>query len=271
MVESLEFRKFLSGVVEVVSGGGQVTIVGDGAANRIRISQFVSEDGSPSGGFTITAFAGTTLVVDGQPVGTSFTSGRGDITSAFVTKPLAISLGGGGDRVDVEHFTPAERLFVDLGTGNDVANLSTASETSIDVAIGVLGGDGDDRISFSGGCTNLTVFPGIGRDGVAIRGDPVAFPRDGRVSIAGRLQIQDTQGPTSVSLLAVDLTQAASIVTGNSVDRVTLDRCSFRRPLVLTTHGGNDVLIGISNRFRAGGIVAPGAGNDFVQGFDELL
>ncbi len=249
MVESLEFRKFLSGVVEVVSGGGQVTIVGDGAANRIRISQFVSEDGSPSGGFTITAFAGTTLVVDGQPVGTSFTSGRGDITSAFVTKPLAISLGGGGDRVDVEHFTPAERLFVDLGTG----------------------GDGDDRISFSGGCTNLTVFPGIGRDGVAIRGDPVAFPRDGRVSIAGRLQIQDTQGPTSVSLLAVDLTQAASIVTGNSVDRVTLDRCSFRRPLVLTTHGGNDVLIGISNRFRAGGIVAPGAGNDFVQGFDELL
>ena len=70
-------------------------------------------------------------------------------------------------------------------------------------------------------------------------------------------------------MTATDIAKDTSIVTGNSIDHVTLDHCSFGRSFTLATHGGVDVLTNDASHFRGASNLYPGDDDDQVIGFDD--
>jgi hypothetical protein len=126
--ESLEIRALLAGNVTASINDGIVTIIGDDAANAIRVG---------SQGFSGQTMEGAPTSINGVPNG-SFDWGPG----AF---GIRIQMQGGGDFVRTDNTVFS--LVADMGAGNDNF-LGFIMRTSTELIVD--GGDGDDAITLTG-------------------------------------------------------------------------------------------------------------------------
>ncbi|MDB5328265.1 MAG: hypothetical protein JWM57_3834 [Phycisphaerales bacterium] len=274
LIESLEPRRLKAGLITIDTTGPTVVVTGDGADNFLSVDETdPAGDGTPSGGFSFGIYGGPpggALYVDGVENTGYFTLAQ---EQALRDKPWKIDLGDGDDYLDVARYEDSIRsLSVRLGNGNDSFSVDSRFYPANIGAVHVDGGAGEDTISIGNIGGNVSVLPGPGRDRVLIAGDNVANgdPRF-RVRLLGKLQILDTQGPTRVVIDYADVRRGTSIVTGNSIDRVAIRNVAFSGQFTMATHGGNDILANTDCHFRRGVTVAPGAGRDEVNGFDDWI
>ncbi len=263
-MDTLEPRRLFAGTITIDTTGPEVLFTGDGLSNQLEIRANIGIGGDPTTGYRIgSKFVPTLIVLDGVPKPDGFETPNNTDESPFIQKPWRISLGGGDDALILDGLVGIDVLTANMDEGNDYFFLKgTINALSLDM------GSGDDTAGIFAfglsGLGNASLFLGAGRDKISFTDG--GFIPTSRMPITGRLQIQDTQGPLKLLMERVDVSKETSIITGNSIDRVTLTKCSFGRSVILATHGGKDVLTGDSNHFRSGLTLAPGAGNDTVSG-----
>ncbi|HEX8322927.1 MAG TPA: hypothetical protein VF595_03345 [Tepidisphaeraceae bacterium] len=272
-LEPLETRRLFAGTITFDTTGDEIVIRGDSKNNNLIVESAYDEGGEATGGYVITSTErdASTLVVDGviQPsnrISIRYVFGTPD--SPFLAKSWRVEMGDGDDSYQFTSQAAILTMAVDLGGGDDYYYQYGRVSQSLSFSAGA----GDDAVGISyldeGALRNATFDLGLGRDRLTMMSRPGSSTR---VPVPGRLQILDTSGPSKVLLRNVDVSRQTQIITGNSIDRVTLDNCSFKGPVAVATHGGRDVLTGTFNRFRAGGFVSPGPGRDTVDGLEELL
>jgi len=284
-METLEQRRLLAGTITVTTTGPEILITGDSEDNLLGIT--FTQDGfgglSGSGRYSLSASDGR-LVIDGEEVRPSmaFDSPMASSPDAWNEKHFRIALGRGDDNVYISnvHFAA---LTVDMGDGDDAGDVGLISQRDFvggtpdgpTAGLRIDGGDGEDRIVLRRGIAarygNVSLFPGFGRDHISLIGEPGTPELSWRLIVQGKLQVQDTQGPLSFSMRYADVSKQTSIITGNSIDRITLDHVSFAGAVVIGTHGGDDGVTNISSVFRAVGILAPGSGDNTLTDVDDLL
>lgn len=281
MIEPLEHRSLLSGVVTVTTNYGPghiVRIQGDDAANEVALYGNFSNGYEEEMSYDSLVVYGGGLIVDGVEIPLNKQGFRA-ISSAGVGDVKTYSLGG--------------TTLIDLGGGDD-ALLMRGDRDNGFAATDIFTGDGNDRITIDGGFDRLSVDAGSGNDRVSIRtqlnhsegifgsgvsgivGDLNVFTGPGRdrvlldsddtFLVRGRLRIVDNSGPTTIGMHAVRAKRGATVATGNAADSIVLNACTFRLSTVFSTRGGDDFVRLIKTRLSED-ILLTGAGRDVVQSF----
>jgi len=150
----LERRLLLAGNVEVkVSGGGDLSIRGDGEDNRILVSE------NASGEVTVRGMDGTRI-----QLGSTIT---GVVTVADVTDDVKINLRGGNNTLLIPNLTVPDDLSVRTGGGRDVIALARLN-VGDDVSIVTGGGSDDVWQMFSSAAEDVAIRTGSGNDSVTL-------------------------------------------------------------------------------------------------------
>jgi hypothetical protein len=185
-IESLEFRKLLSGNVTVTADANlNAQIVGDKGNNQIVITL------NSGGGYLITGLKGTK--VNGSPAVSINTQSAMNIT---------VNLGAGNDRITFDGSAASggafatQALSVDTGKGNDIV---TVSGTTHFGSVALSTGDGNDSVVLDSiHVTNdLSILTGKGNDAVAIA---TATQVDGNASIDAGAGKNRLSGTTSLNV-----------------------------------------------------------------------
>lgn len=182
VIEPLEAKIAPAGTVILSTAGGVLTITGDAADNGIAIT-----DVPGSGFWTITdPLAGTSYILNGAAQAAPF--------NIPPQKAIIANLGDGNDQMNLQpSLTPSglvlATLSVNLGGGNDTLNLGTSSARNLQVtgattlnlgegndtlnmtqsatfggAVKVLGGGGNDAVTFSGVSGEQVFLKGLNVD-----------------------------------------------------------------------------------------------------------
>src|SRR5262245_39221837 len=243
-VEPLEGRLTPAGNVTASLVGGQLTVVGDDAANDIRVIQSGST-------LTITGQVGTT--VNGSASATfsadslskaEFTMRGGDdhvfLIALRASNDVVIEMADGDDIVEVSNVRTGNNLTVKGGQGDDlfgVANTTVGGDlnaeldegeatlflTRMNIAknLSVITKDQDDLISIDGAITvgeDLTIETGKGDDIVTVADLVTAAP----VSVGKSLSIDTDEGNDRVTLVDVVAGEDVNVSTGKGDDTVRL-------------------------------------------------
>lgn len=272
--EALENRTLMAGNVVAVLTEGTLTILGDEAANGVRLVYDVdtgkhSVVGTDWGGFP-TAINGAAEPVEFTGVeNVDLRLGAGDDRLDFgaadefytrIEKKLTIDLGDGNDTCILGRSGPAtgpvgeaahhlyvkKAVFVDLGQGDDtleVANLKTRKSLT------VRGRAGNDTVTFATeftptGATEPSLFP------VIVLGHLNFHLGEGDDELAvlhalvgQHLQAIDPSGASVVSIIDVRINEKLRVVTGNQDDAVTVEMVIADDLQLHTNSGKDDVFI----------------------------
>jgi hypothetical protein len=154
-LDHLENRLTPTTFVNLSQGGHTLNITGDNHANTVDIQQ---DDTNNQ----------LTVVADGHTV---------QFDSDQITN-IKVNLKGGDDQFSYglqSDFTNSKKINIDLGKGNDQAQLNFFNDGNIkaDLAINVLGGSGNDQLKASFGEVDdakltLNAFMGDGKDDVTV-------------------------------------------------------------------------------------------------------
>jgi len=261
MLDILEPRLLHDGTVTVITTDDTIHIKGDESPNVVVLQMNTTLDGD-DGATGIETGAGTELVVNGQPVA----SGSYIISQATLDsiKHFTIDLGDGNDtlRTNSYNVNRARSILngIDVygGNGDDRVELLTST-----LYFRYSGGNGDDRVGVASGVTiygNAEIRPDAGRDRVMIGGTV-----DGAdVSVRGKFLLVDTNGPSAFTAERLRVRREAVITTGNSVDRINLNRCSFYRAATIATRGGTDLITINQSVFHGPKMIDAGGDGDAV-------
>jgi hypothetical protein len=279
-MEFLENRVALAGDVAAALEGSLLVVARDQLANDLAIVQ------NAAGDVTLTGLNGTT--VNGMP---SRTFIRPNLNAA------EIRLEGGHDRLSITGLRTGNDLNVDLGAGNDTANI----QASVGGNLGVKGEAGNDSVTVRGSRIglDLNVEMGIGTANVNLRnltvGNNTTVISDAgndRVTLsnlrmAGDLNVETKAGAdnvqaslisarsfTAITDLGADIVSATdisvsedvSVETGDHADRVTLTRVSAGNSVKVNTDSGNDVVVATDVAAAVDAIFTGDAG---VDSFDN--
>jgi|GEM_PF-3893002 hypothetical protein len=272
-LEMLEDRHALAGNVLVALTEGQLTILGDDEANGVNITYDV---------------ATAKYFVAGRDMGGSATQINGGATPAEFTgvKHVQVWLSAGDDCLDFGaadqlYTTIAQKLAIDMGSGNDTVELGRAGNNAggadpvlhrlyVNKGIYVDLGPGDDDLEVANLKTNksLIVKAGDGNDEVKFAteftpaGAPGAqlFP----VVIKGNLHVHLGQGDDSLTLLHAVVGQNIKINDPNGASIVAIADVVGNENLDINTGNANDQVI--LNFVRADQLnVETGGGDDDVK------
>lgn len=279
-MESLENRIALAGDVAAALEGSLLVVAGDQLANELAIVQ------NSSGNVTLTGLNGTTV------------NGRPSLT--FVNPRLnaaEIRLEGGNDRLSITGLRTGNDLNIDLGSGNDSANVQAA----VGGNLGIKGEAGNDAVTVRGSRVgiDLNVEMGVGTANVNLRnltvGNNTTVISDAgndRVTLSslrmgGDLNVETKAGAdtvlanmvtarsfTAITDLGADVVSAAdisvtddvSVETGDHADRVTLTRVSAGNSVKVNTDSGDDAVVATDVAAAVDAIFTGGAG---VDSFDN--
>jgi len=217
-LESLETRRLLAGVVNVITAAspGDLTLDGDNSNNQVEVRA-----GAVTGQLVITGKTGTLLTLDGGPQSFSSLTVNGIV----------------------------DDLFVDLGGGNDTFELGTAAGSRTEIADDVLISNDDDDENFirnadiggdltvdrivDGASSELTIKDTIVRGNTTVDNDGIGGLFDGDSKTV--IEKSELEGTLTISNVAGDDT---TIIVDTSVGAAL-----FVRPPSVTT----DPVIDISN------------------------
>lgn len=279
-MESLENRIALAGDVSAALEGSLLVVAGDNLANEISITQ------NAAGNVTLLGLNGTT--VNGLP---SLTLANPRLNSA------EIRMEGGNDRLTVNGLRTSTDLNIDLGAGNDSANVIANAGGNLTIK----GETGNDVVTVRGSRAgiDLNIEMGTGTASVNLRNSTIGGNAtvitdvlDDRVTVAslrmgGDLNIETKEGNDNVlaslitarSFTAVtdkgadivsvgdlSVTDDVSIETGEQADRVTLTRVSAGNSVKVNTDAGDDRVVATSVAAAVDAIFTGGAG---VDSFDN--
>ncbi|MGB8168533.1 MAG: hypothetical protein WCF18_13630 [Chthoniobacteraceae bacterium] len=207
-LEPLEARIAPAAMITVTASGGSVKIVGDDAANDIKI-QIISP------GVLDLSTTNSTF---------SFNGVTGPSATVEFGKDISVALGGGADTIELVANAYYGNITLDGGSGSNAFKFTGGSAFVIPGSVKLLAKDGADTVSFN--------VPGkdfqVGRDFLVALGDggvtTSAFAL-GRFLIGGKLTLNGGKGseqlawnPTSDIAIGGDVT----IATGDGLDQISL-------------------------------------------------
>jgi hypothetical protein len=282
-METLEDRHALAGNVIAALTEGTLTILGDDQANGVNIVYDVATathrvNGVDLGGSPTTIngeLASPTAAIYSGVKHVQVWLGAGDDQLDFgsadqvyttIAQKLAIDMGSGNDKVElghaggvpgagteVRHYLYVNKgIYVDLGAGDDlleVANLKTNKSLIIKA------GDGNDAVTFATeftptGATEPSLFP------VNVKGNLHVHLGQGDDSltllharVGDSLRIVDPAGSAIIAIADVAVNEKLNIDTGHQNDHVTLDYV-MADDLNLHTNGGVDEVKIEHSRFK---------------------
>jgi hypothetical protein len=235
-LENLESRHLMAGDVTVSVIAGDLTIIGDGAANGIIMFQMgdgqyriagVNQGGAPTrirmGNSTASyqTVSGVTddVVIDMQGGNDKVTIMHNPGYALYSTLPddLTVRTGNGDDEVLLSLLQVGDDVLVDLGSNRDKLTLRD-----------VIVGPDDGTLGH-----NLDVWGQAGTDFVSMYDETI---------VRGDLTINTgTNGdPDYVNLYDVHVFDDMEIRTYGGTDAVTMDRCHMDDDLVVETGDGRD-------------------------------
>ncbi len=220
-VEPLEARAVPAGDVAAFLLRGDLIVLGDGAGNDVEV---VLADGN--------------LVVQGRAgTGTTVNGGARTVFEGVggIADDLFVSLGGGGDRLDV----------VGVKVGGDATVLA-------DAAFADFFGGGDDQVLLQSLAVagNLTVSAGGGADQVLLA----------RSTVAGDTRVVTGGGADRFALVRSTLNGRLTADTGGGADRVFLDPAAAGGAVQVRTGGGADEVVLHGANTYAGPVTLDGGG-----------
>ncbi len=275
-MESLENRIALAGDVVAALEGSLLVVAGDNLANELSITQ------NAAGDVTLLGLNGTTV---------------NGLSSLTLANPLLnsaeIRMEGGNDKLTVTGLRTSTDLNIDLGAGNDAANVVANAGGNLSVK----GEVGNDTVTVRGTRVgiDLNVEMGTGTANVNLRNSNIGGNTtvitdvlNDRVTAAnlrmgGDLSIETKEGADNVQaslITARSFTaitdKGADIVTATDVrvsddvnvetstgdDRVTLTRVSAGNSVKVNTDGGNDLVVATIVSAAVDAIFAGGDGFD---------
>lgn len=291
-LEMLESRHALAGNVVAALTEGQLTILGDDQANGVNIVYDVAtgkhiisgrdHGGSPTqinGGTTPVEFTGVKHVQIWMSAGDDCLDfGAADQLYTTIAQKLVIDMGSGNDTVELgragnnagstdpvlHRLYVNKGIYVDLGAGDDeleVANLKTNK------SLIVKAGDGNDEITFATeftptGAPQATLFP------VAIKGNlhvHLGLGDDSltllHVGVGQNVKIVDPAGLSMICIADIAVNEKISINTGNANDQVIMDYVGADQ-LDLHTGGGDDDVKIEHSRFKRLSVQLSGGEDD---------
>jgi large repetitive protein len=235
----LSSAAFAAGNVTAILSGSDLNLLGDAAANSIRVQQ------DSAGAITITGFDGTTI--NGQP--------------AVIFGPVALTkleakMEAGDDRIEVFYVTSSGDITIDAGDGWDaVAPVGVTAGDNIDVYMG--SGTDRDYISAHSIRTlrgDVTFDTAAEYLGVALNNSTIAqtlsiSSKDGddsirlnTVSVGADLAISTDKGRDVVVCNRVNVRYALSVSTDLDADRVDLFDTTAGEDVEVNTGDGNDLV-----------------------------
>ena len=257
---ALESRTLLAGNVTAQLVRGNLHLVGDAAANDIKIAETAA-------GIVVQGLNGTTI----NGAATDFVAFAVALTS---TGSINASLGAGNDKMQVDDVTLDRHLVVNGGSGNDQLGLTNADilggvwftggaghetlyaeNSTIDGSLIARLGEGDDLVSLTASEVkhNLVVVGGNGADRLALDDSTV-----GRSLVAhmGR-------GADDVRLANGTDTHRVWISGGRGADLVQVNASATAKSFVAHLGRGDDALslVGAAD-FDGRFVVVGGQGND---------
>lgn len=226
-------------VVAVADATGALLLTGDDLANDLQVGR------DPlTGEFVVLGRNGTTV------------GGAAEWRSADV-RSIHAKLGGGDDVLDLGGIRLRGSLFADLGDGADTFG-------SVHVAVRrrttVVGGPGDDVVSFEGG-SDL-------RGGAAVTtGDGADVVRIADSIVRGRLRLLTGAGDDRIEIHRDGLTDRASLLvrTGDGADVVDLLGTTFQAGGRILTSSGADQVSMLTSRFRRDVSIDGGSDDDRID------
>ncbi len=258
--------------------GSLVKIIGDNAANQVLVSQ------AANGDVTIRGQNGTR--VNGIEV-VRF--------RAIQLNAVEILAEGGNDVITLSGIRPTNDLFVNLGSGNDRLNTSTAINVGANCTIEGAEGDDNVRMVLATVGEDLTIDGGIGRLTTTIDrlqcGKTLAVISDNlrdtinitasvvnnlvavetkgeidRVTLSGLMAtgivVSTDLGNDNVSLIDVMSADDAGVFTGDGNDTVLIENAEFSKSLTVSVDAGNDNVEAVAVTVALDAVFEGGAGTD---------
>ena len=237
---ALESRTLLAGNVIAKLVHGDLQLVGDSAANDVKISHTTAG-----------------IIVHGQS-GTTINGGSTDFVAfaASVTKTgdIVAELGAGDDKLQIDNLTLDGHLTVTGGAGNDKLGMT---QSTIHGGVVFVGGAGDDTFYAESSTIdgNLTADMGAGNDLVALTSTHV---KHSLVMVGGK-------GNDRLALDSSTIDQWLIGHMGKGNDDVRLANGTLTNHVQLWTAGGDD-LVQVNASHTTGSFFADlGRGNDSVS------
>jgi hypothetical protein len=290
--ETLENRALLAGDISAHVFGGVLVLVGDSAANGVKIQasgDSLEVVGTEAGGAATTINGQTSFTANGVTGGLAAWLRNGNDSLVFgdgsaVTIPGTVVVGtGNGDDSISGSLNNGGRAILTTGAGGDDVSLSDSVLGSLAITTDFWGSanPGGDTVSLDGVQANrgAVIGTGGGDDTVDISGDS-AFPlflsiatgdgadevnligtEDKAVSVGNALVIATGRGNDIVNAAYVDVDGVATISNLSGDATVTLDNVDATDGLFAWLGSGDDELtISKSSSARAG--LGGGAGSD---------
>ncbi|MDB5325732.1 MAG: hypothetical protein JWM57_1301 [Phycisphaerales bacterium] len=227
MIESLESRRMMANVTAVQRADGSVYVTGTAEADHLSIG--------PSVDFSAAIFAFDGTTINGR---------QGLVLDAYGASPIVFDLGDGDDTVGIgssENW--GGEVGILGGSGNDRVTVTATHDEFYVHHVYFAGGDGDDMLGITDRTVDEVIFEGGGgRDRAYLN----------NVVVRDRLNVVDRSGPTNLTAVDVAVARSLRFDTGNSLDRLDLERVKTKGALYVQTRGGGDTfyLIG-RNRFAS--------------------
>jgi hypothetical protein len=281
--EELENRLLLSGDVSVVFDGGDLKIIGDGAANEIRVLD------NNTGGLRVIGLNGTLINGAGKAFNSAAvndvfvkTKGGNDLvefrsksTSGFVK----MNTGAGDDKIVVEQEAAVSKnLVLNTSVGNDCIHIS---DSNIMGRANIYTRSGNDSVIIDAETTinrGLTLKMDVGNDkfraeNSTIKGKVFTDLGDGddREGLFDMLftSTHVWNGGNGADLIVVnnsELRGSVTVLAGAGADTVIVQDDLYgrnsRQNLTVDTGTGNDFVLATGNTFRSNGVVDGGANID---------
>ena len=268
--DSLERRTMLAGTVTLGMSGNDLSLIGDGAANRVQVVvrgnsvEVSSLDGTTriagdNGNLDDDARDGVFSTVIGRRVDDVRVNLQGgdDVLSVFgrrirVTGDIEIEGGRGDDTIAVKEVFANDDIEIEGGAGSDLISLLN-SRAEDDVKIDL--GGGDDAVSLARvrAGDDLRVK---GRDG-----DDAVFMA--RVRVRDDVTVRTGDGQ-SLGLYASVKADDILIKGGDQTDGVIGIGLTSFDDLEIDTEGGDDVVAAIGTRVGDNGKIETDSGDDAV-------
>ncbi len=212
--DCLESRTVLAGNVIISTKTGILSILGDSAANELRV------ESTAPGSITITALNGTTL-----------NGGAGPLTLTNFTKNLSVRLNGGDDSLELIGLQVNRQATIDLGAGN---NTLVISDTDFAKEFTIRSGNGNDDLSL----TDVTldkqflIFTNGGDDSIRLED----------VTGLKGAQFHTGAGADSIDIIGTSFLKSVGIHAGAGNDQINLVDTVFGTGSQIQGGPGNDSL-----------------------------
>jgi hypothetical protein len=228
-IEPLEPRQLLAGNISAVLQGADLVIQGDDLANTLSVSQSAPDRVNLR-----------TIAPDERFPDTNINFFSTSLQFENVTGAIIVRMRGGDDRVFFTGGRFQGTVTVDLGLGNDRAEIGRDSvrlERGLDVQ---LGGGQDTYLQTNVRVgQNLSIDGGIGGDGVTLRSS----------SVGGSLAINGAAGFDAIRLDRTAVGAATGILGGSEGDRIETIYSAFAAGVSILGGAGGDIVELVGSRF----------------------